>query len=201
MSLPGAVQKKTRILYSLYIWAMCVTYLGWINLVSVGLQGSPLFRLQDAVGAEHWLLKQSHQRATIETHPHAEMDSKSLGRSQAHHDHQWSSMIIMREQRWTDQVTLNVPWKCSLDMSFGITVWLVGCQSCQTSGTKCCPSGASSMSNLGGSPTEPVKGSKRNMLLLRNLNEFEGRAWLCLVSMRVGCWQKAEVLNHHNVEL
>ena len=45
--------KKTRILYSLYIWAMCVTYLGWINLVSVGLQGSPLFRLQDAVGAEH----------------------------------------------------------------------------------------------------------------------------------------------------
>jgi hypothetical protein len=33
------------------------------------------------------------------------------------------------------------------------------------------------MSNLGGSPTEPVKGSKRNMLLLRNLKAEHGFVW------------------------
>ena len=50
--------KNVYPVYALYLWAMCVTSLGWINLVSVGFlhglsQGSPLFRLRDAVGAEH----------------------------------------------------------------------------------------------------------------------------------------------------
>ena len=54
MSLPGAVPKKNAYpIQPIHMGHVCVTYLAWINLVSVGLQGSPLFRLQDAVGAEH----------------------------------------------------------------------------------------------------------------------------------------------------